>query len=116
MKNKIVQEVPNYCDVEPKSAEFNTLAELLEIDWVKSSKDDFYRWSLSGNRLMEESDEGRYWWVVGYVARPDLLDLPKWVAVEREKQPDDGREIKLMFDGVECTPASGEFVSVKRAP
>ncbi len=116
MENKITQEIPPWSDMKPKTAEFDTMDELTAISWVKNwaSGDDFHRLSLSGNALMSEMNGGRKWWVIGYIARPDLLDLPKWVAVESPKVPDDGREVKLMFDGVELKPASGEFVEVKR--
>ena len=114
MKNKIIQEIPNWSDMKPKSAEFDTLAELLAIDWVKDSSEDFHRWSLGENRLMLEKDGGKWWWVVGYIARPDLLDLPKWVAVRDEKKVDiDYSKTKITLGGVELTGiASGESVRI----
>ena len=86
--NEIVQEVPNYCDgVKPKRSTFATQDELLAIDWVKRdpSENNFHRFSLSGNILMIEKDEGRYWWAIGYVKFPKRLELPEWKPV-RVKQ------------------------------
>jgi hypothetical protein len=84
MTNKIVQHIPNFCDVDPKEAEFNTLEELLNISWVKSWKKDhdkkgpFFRYSLNEKYLMIERNEGKWWWTIGRIQRPDEVDLPEW--------------------------------------
>ncbi len=66
-------------------ANIDTLAELLEVDWVKtwSLDDDFHQYSLNqlspGNSaLVAEYNEGRRWWVVGYMDVTDIKDLAKF--------------------------------------
>ena len=77
---KIRQHIPNFCSgVEPQEIEFNNLAELMAISWVKCWTDDkeFHRFSISnGHHLMAETHTGEKWWVVGYLTDYQL-DLPK---------------------------------------
>jgi hypothetical protein len=81
--NMITQHIPGGCDVaydEPDKAFFNTTEELLNIDFVKrhSKIKGFSHYAMSGDRLMVISNEGKFWWVLGYIKRPELVDLPKW--------------------------------------
>lgn len=85
---KITQHVPNYIDGDHQTAEFGSLEELLEIDWVKSwsthdMKDlPFWRYSESNGSqdiiLMGEWKEGdkHSWWVIGYLS--ESVGLPEW--------------------------------------
>lgn len=77
---RIKQHIPNFCSgLEPQEVEFNNLAELMAIPWVKHWTDDkdFFRFSISDGRyLMAEAHTGRIWWVVGYLTDCQL-DLPK---------------------------------------
>lgn len=66
-----------------KPITFETVDELLSMDWIARRKNyqdgDFYRFSISENRLMAEYAEGKKWWVVGFLEKP--IDLPKWEPV-----------------------------------
>jgi hypothetical protein len=79
--NTIVQHVPAFADnFEPRrKAMFDTLDELMEVPWVKQWAGDqgFWRFSLNGNILLVERNEGRWWWVVGFLEKP-VEGLPKW--------------------------------------
>ena len=61
-------------------ADFNSLDELLKIEWIASWKEhkDFYQYSISREQwLMGEFKDGREWWVIAYF--PEVFDeLPKW--------------------------------------
>ena len=85
---KIRQHISNFCSgIEPREIEFNNLAELMAISWVKQWTDDkdFFRFSISDeHHLMAENHSGQKWWVVGYLTDYQL-DLPKWTATERSK-------------------------------
>lgn len=84
MNNAITRYIPDFFDIgdgKPLIREFNSLNELLEIDFVNSFYEikDFYRFSLSDNILMCELKDGKKWWVIGYIKYPEKLDLPVWV-------------------------------------
>jgi len=91
--NKIKQYRPNLVTTteENKIVSFETTEELLNIDFVKnfSNRDNFYRFSLSidnyfnQHSLMAEYDEGREWWVVGFIDNPLEVNLPKWMPKEK---------------------------------
>jgi hypothetical protein len=86
--NHIIQHIPGFVGgVEPKEAYFTTTAELLEIPWVKTHLENrnngfmdfiFYRFSKSGDNLMVEKNDGNWWWVIGRLRYPELVDLPLW--------------------------------------
>ena len=80
---KIRQHISNFCSgIEPQEAEFDSLAELMAISWVKQWTDDkgFFRFSISDeHHLMAEANSGKKWWVVGYLTDYQL-GLPKWTA------------------------------------
>ena len=87
--NMIKQHRPAYMSgFEDAKIEFETVEELLEIDFVKNFSDqpEFYRFSFSqmdgdpyAGGLMCENNEGRSWWVVGYLIAP--VELPDWKPV-----------------------------------
>jgi|ERR1700722_13624773 len=96
MKNTFKQHIPGYCSgSDPFEFYFDTVEELLANEWInnwtkhpfdteepKRPNPEFYRFSLSDNRLMYEGKNGKEWWVVGYICHPELIDLPKWVPVK----------------------------------
>jgi hypothetical protein len=79
--------MPGYCDFEydKSKIEFNTLEELINIDFVKHwmNLKDFYRFSISPERdlLMAELNNGAEWWVIGYLENANI-HLPIWNSVE----------------------------------
>lgn len=77
--NKIRQHIPNFITgAEVKEVVFKTIEELLDIDFVKNFKrEDFYRYSLSGNKLMAEYKNGNEWCVIGHIDNPYQINLPK---------------------------------------
>lgn len=87
--NQIRQHIPGFVDgIEPAEATFSTLDELLSVPFVARFREivdpgkPFHRFSYSedGNLLMAEYDEGRSWWVVGYL-REAVDGLPNWEPV-----------------------------------
>ena len=83
--NRIKQYRPAFfTGYENETVEFTSTEELLEIGFVKnfSRNDNFYRYSLSDNALMAEYEDGRKWWVVGYIGYPSKVSLPKWEPIE----------------------------------
>ena len=77
--NRIVQHLPGYIDFGIEIVAFDTLEELLAIEWVKwwSDHPGFYRFSLD-NHLMAEFDNGYKWYALGRLRNP--VNLPKWEA------------------------------------
>jgi hypothetical protein len=89
---KFLQHVPNFVEQRPghhyEDGEFNTQEELLAFPaiarWAQPfDGKPFHRWSmaLETNRtlLMAEYDEGRHWWVVGFITDGrEELTLPQW--------------------------------------
>ena len=85
--NSITQHIPGFADSgqQPDRAEFSTLEELERIPFVarwKTPPDGatFYRFSKSDRHLMAELNSGSTFWVVGYLADADSVDLPTWRA------------------------------------
>ena len=83
----IKQHIPNFVSgFDPVTQNFETLEELLDIDFVKqwSGDNDFHQFSIGpyGDRwhLMAEQNNGKRWWVVGYITGivKDDLHLPDW--------------------------------------
>jgi hypothetical protein len=85
--------------------EFNSLEELLNLDFVKNFKntlDDkpnphFHQFSISNhagkrgyedeytNILMAEFKDGSEWWVVGYISETEIVNqLPVWEPKEKK--------------------------------
>lgn len=88
---KITQHIPGFVqtDAAPDTAEYTSTETLMAAPFVKrwaTVKPRFHRFSLSRDHmprpyLMAEFDEGREWWVVGFMDG-DLPDMPEWVAVK----------------------------------
>jgi hypothetical protein len=83
----IKQHIPNFVSgIDPVTQNFETLEELLNIDFVKQWGDDedFHQFSIGpyGDRwhLMVEQNNGERWWVLGYITDivRDELNLPNW--------------------------------------
>ena len=89
---KFKQHVPNFVDIDDdqkERAEFNSQEELLAHPWIDdwTKHEGFLRFSLSPQgrgyetHLMAEFDEGKKWWVLGYLSTTEGLDLPRWKPV-----------------------------------
>ena len=89
--NHIRKHIPNFIDTDrlPDENDFETTDQLLNIPWVKEWESPFdgrpfYRWSKSDNHLIAEYDNGKFWWVIGFIRNPDNIELPKWTMRKRE--------------------------------
>lgn len=86
---KFTQYIPPMVDYrsEPASFVFETeeemTSELSKLGYGLSKCRVFSHYAVIDNLLMEVSDEGFYWWVVG-TASPVPTWLPKWEAKYRE--------------------------------
>ena len=79
--NEFRQHIPNFVDIKaPLLDKFETTEDLLNLEIVQryGKRKDFSHFAISDNCLMEISDEGFHWWVVGYIKKPNEVDLPKW--------------------------------------
>jgi hypothetical protein len=81
--NTFRQHIPAFVDCgedSPPLHEFETTADLLALEVVKrySQNKGFSHFALNDNLLMEISDEGFRWWVVGRVSDPSSVSLPEW--------------------------------------
>jgi hypothetical protein len=84
--NKIQRYRPAcFSGYEDESASFNSLDELIKIEWIASWKEDkdFHKFSISREQwLMCELKGGTEWWVVGYfheVYNEVLTWFPIWI-------------------------------------
>lgn len=96
--NVFRQHVPRCVDIEadPPRA-FSTTAELLALEVVQrfGKGKNFSHFAMSGNHLMEISDDGFMWWVIGTVAYPDAIELPKWDGGKYRAELPDGTQTIL---------------------
>lgn len=111
--NKIVQHIPGFIggDGAPEGVRFDSVAELLEIPWIKQWEktfipptewaeamqfhefdlEIFYRWAMCDNSLMAEYNEGKRWYVIGCIEKPEEVDLPRVVEEEYGRRMKDRR-------------------------
>ena len=79
--NQITQHIPAFVDTDepPEQVTFSTLEALRAVLFVKHFVDSegFVRLSVAGNALMAESNNGRTWWVIGFLKSP-VDGLPDW--------------------------------------
>jgi hypothetical protein len=73
-------------DADAPWEEFNTTQELLALEWVQKwgKGSDFSHFAMSDRNLMEVSNGGYNWWVIGFIRDPSAVDLPKWEPKYRE--------------------------------
>jgi hypothetical protein len=99
--NTFLQHIPNFVDTDrPEAIEFETTQDLLMIDkvkqWVKPiDGKEFSHFALSGKALIVVHDEGFHWWVVGYIERPDEIDLPRWYGGKYRAELPSGERVTL---------------------
>jgi hypothetical protein len=94
MTIEVVQHIPAFVNREDPPARIvaETQAKLLAHPAIAAWREDpgFYRFSLSNDDgyrplLMAEFNEGRNWWVVGYITvGREYLTLPEWKPVKDE--------------------------------
>ena len=59
---------------------FETTEDLLSLEVVKrySKDEDFSYFAIHDDCLLEICDNGQKWWVVGYIEKPEQINLPQW--------------------------------------
>ena len=100
--NKFIQHIPGFIGgIEPERNDFETTEDLLKLEAVRryGRGKDFSHFALSDDLLMEISDEGLRWWVVGSIEKPEEVDLPKWDGGRYKAEYPDGT-IKILTDEV----------------
>ena len=83
--NRFTQHIPSFVDYrkEPPHFDFETTEELVSSPLVRDNlRADFSHFAMSENALMQIADQGRWWWVMGYVKKPEEINLPTWSAPE----------------------------------
>lgn len=80
--NRFIQHIPTFVEGAPGlKFDFTGTGHLLEqLDEYFPRSVRFHQYSISGDMVMQELDEGKVWWVLGRVVSPKSVDLPKWVA------------------------------------
>lgn len=84
-----VMHIPNFVDHDcPEEFEFTTYQELLDNPLINrlAESSGFYRFSISHNRLMLELNEGKQWWVIGYILPSYDFGLPQWAPIYEKSQ------------------------------
>lgn len=81
--NHFLRHIPRYIDqrgIENDVFEFESIDELLEIDYVKLFKQmpKFSHYAISDVHLMAIFDSGYRWLVAGRIESPEKVDLPRW--------------------------------------
>jgi hypothetical protein len=101
--NSFIQHIPPFVDVDaPAASPFETTEDLLALEVVQryGKRPDFSHFAMSDNALMEISDGGHHWWVVGFVADPEQVNLPKWDGGKYRAELLNGERIDLQCDDV----------------
>ena len=96
----------------PEPLEYETLQDILDMDFIKRflSREDFYKFSRSGNHLMLELRDGYEWHVVATIENIEALDLPEWDK-GRTKVTDGNEEFTV--EGVDVYSYCGSTVTMK---
>lgn len=86
--NEITKHIPDFVDFRSKlpSVEFETVEQLLAIDWVGSWANDlddpvFCKEKVAASwwLMIDGHKEGRpWWWVIGHLKNGEVIDLPVW--------------------------------------
>lgn len=101
--NSFQQHIPAFCDVDrPAPVLFETTEDLLALEIVRryGKRPDFSHFAMFDNALMEISDGGHYWWLVGYVEHPEMVSLPKWTGGKYRAELPNGNIVDLGSDDV----------------
>lgn len=96
--NRFKQHIPNFVDVDkPEWIAFETTKDLVGLEVVKryEKRNKLSHFVLSDNCLMVISDDGFYWWVVGYIEDPTTVNLPQWKGPKYMAQMPNGSIVVL---------------------
>lgn len=80
--HQAVQHVPNFVDTDHRrTADFNSVGELLSVDWVKSylewEQAEQFAKSRHGDLLMITNNSHTWWWCVARVPEGSIDILPE---------------------------------------
>jgi hypothetical protein len=103
--NKFTQHIPSFMDgFEPRVYEFESTEQLLSYDFFKSiaQRPKFSHFAMHRSHLMEISDEGFHWWVLGRIEHPEEMDLPQWEGWKFRAELD-GKDVILSGKEVTCS-------------
>lgn len=113
--NWFVQHIPNFVDIDeqPKRIPFETTEDLLNLEVVKryGQRRDFSHFAISDNYLMEISEGGLHWWVVGRIADPAAVDLPQWDGGKYKARLADGLDVDLL--GKDVVSSCGNVLTLR---
>lgn len=101
--NSFQQHIPAFCDVDrPAPVPFETTEDLLALEIVRryGKRPDFSHFAMYDDALMEISDGGHYWWLVGYVEHPEMVSLPKWTGGKYRAVLETGERVDLESEDV----------------
>lgn len=80
--NKLREHIPTFVDTRepPGQFEFETTEDLLNLDisTFYQKIENFSHFARSRNMFMAIYEEGYHWWVIGYLEKPEDVDLPIW--------------------------------------
>ncbi len=114
--NSFRQHVPNCIDMDqPPDVKFGTVEQLLEIDVIKrfSQIEGHDHFALKHHTLMQVSDDGFHWWVMGYIKCPEDIDpttIPEWEGPKYQAELEDGTQTVL--SGKEVSYSRGDMLSL----
>ena len=107
------QHIPAFVETDgpPPAAEFVNTDELLALDVVRryGKSKNFSHFAMSDRHLIEVSDDGFNWWVVGFVSDPAVVDLPKWEGWKFRAELADGTRCTL---GKEVVSSCGDELTL----
>ena len=118
---KFIQHVPPFVDCTlPPAVEWTSQEELvLKLSELGYGNGVGKYFELSGNTVMEVSDNGYHWWVAGRVTSTEGLTFDKWSPKEKPKlvtNPDiksyNASEVTVWCGDKQIFPCDGDFVSI----
>lgn len=110
-----MQHIPSfiYRAEKPTTVEFETTEQLLSLEIVQryTTRKDFSHFAIDDNCLIEVSDHGFYFWVVGYIKYPKLVDLPKWEGWKFRAELPNGE--KVILNDEDVVSSCGDVLTLK---
>jgi len=117
--NRFKKHIPPFVDVDilPDWIEFETTEDLLKIKDVEIYNEikDFSHFAVEEDCLLAISDEGFHWWVIGFIEKPEEVNLPKWEGWKFYVEFPNG-EKKIVGDGIvgyEVRSSCGDYVTFR---
>ena len=112
--NKFIKHVPGFVEGDNcLSIMFKTKEDLLSDSVFKRciNRNQSSHFEISGNVLIEVSNNGFHWVAVGYIENPEDIDLPKFEGGKFLAEMDDGVEVVLTK--AEVAYACGDILTLR---